>query len=133
MNGSRRVPTIVGIVLHVLVAAPMIFAGCFKLADLVAGVFPPDVLEQIKKNGLSEEIYLIGAGELISAVLLVIPRTSSLGVLLTSGFWGGVISTHMVQGESYALGAVLLLVTWIGGYLRNPGMLASLFPRPPIR
>jgi hypothetical protein len=86
----------------------------------------------MEESGLSEEIYLIGAGELITAILLLIPRTSSLGVLLTSGFWGGVISTHMIQGDSYLLPAAMLVVTWIGGYLRNPGMLESFFKARPV-
>ena len=69
---------------------------------------------------------MIGAGELASAILLLIPRTSSLGLLLTSGFWGGAICLHMSKpGESFVMQSVFLLVTWVGGYLRVPGAFGS--------
>jgi hypothetical protein len=68
-----------GLALHVLVGGMMIFAGSIK----VLGFFPPEALA---KHGLSGQILLIGAGELITAILLLVPRTSSLGVLLASSF-----------------------------------------------
>jgi hypothetical protein len=116
--------TIAGLVLHVLVAALMIFAGSAKLL----GLFPPEVLAKI---GLGGQITLIGAGELASAILLLVPRTSSLGVLLTSSFWGGAICLHMSHGEPYVLQSVLLLLTWAGAYLRIPGMFSSFCASPP--
>ena len=50
----------------------------------------------------------------VSAILLLIPRTSSLGILLTSSFWGGAICAHMMQGDSYAFVAVLLVLRFSG-------------------
>jgi hypothetical protein len=70
-------------------------------------------------------IQVIGAGELVSAILLLVPRTASLGVLLTSGFWGGAICLHLSKGEPFVLQSVLLLLTWVGAYLRVPGTFAS--------
>jgi len=113
-NGS----TIAGLVLHVLVAGMMIFAGSAKLL----GLFPPEALE---KAGLGEQIVLIGAGELATAILLLVPRTLSLGVLLASSFWGGAICLHMSHGEPYVLQSVLLLLTWVGTYLRAPEVFSS--------
>lgn len=78
------------------------------------------------KYGLGGKLQLIGGGELTTAVLLLIPLTSSLGVLLTSAFWGGVICIHMAHGEPYVFPSVLLVLTWVGGYLRNPMILGSL-------
>lgn len=77
------------------------------------------------KWGLDGKLMLIGAGELIAAILFVIPRTSSLGVLLLSAHMGGAIATHMEHGEMYIPQAVMLLVVWIANWLRNPEMLAS--------
>ena len=63
---------------------------------------------------------------MVSAILLLVPRTASLGVLLTSGFWGGAICLHMSKpGESFVLQSVFLLLTWLGAYLRVPGTFAS--------
>ena len=80
MKASRNWKTVAGWVLHGLVAGIMLLAGSAK----VLGLFPP---EQVEKFGLSVPIQVIGAGELVSAILLLVPRTASLGVLLTSAFW----------------------------------------------
>jgi hypothetical protein len=77
------------------------------------------------KLGLGVPIQVIGVGELASAILLLLPRTSSLGLLLTSGFWGGAICLHMSKGELFVLQSAFLLITWAGGYLRVPGAFGS--------
>src|SRR6266576_4596964 len=110
--------TITGLVLHVLVAGIMTLAGSAK----VLGLFPPDA---VAKLGLTGWITVIGAGELATAVLLLVPRTSSLGVLLASSFWGGAICLHMSKGEPFVVQSVLLLLTWTGAYVRVPGTFAS--------
>ena len=112
-----------GFVLHVLVGGLMIFAGSAKLL----GLFPPEALA---KAGLGEQVRLIGAGEVLTAVLLLVPRTSSLGILLASSFWGGAICLHMSHGEPYLFPSVFLVLTWVGAYLRNPATLSSFAGRP---
>ena len=121
MKATRNWKMIGGWVLHGLVAGIMILAGSAK----VLGFFPA---EQVAKLGLSLPIQVIGAGELASAILLLIPRTSSLGLLLTSGFWGGAICLHMSKGEPFVLQSALLLFTWVG-YLRGPGAFGSFTAR----
>jgi uncharacterized membrane protein YphA (DoxX/SURF4 family) len=107
-----------GWVLHSLIAAMMILAGSAK----VFGLFPP---EKVAEMGLSLPIQVIGVGELACAILLLIPRTASLGLLLTSGFWGGAICLHMSKGDTFVMQSALLLMTWVGGYLRVPGAFGS--------
>ena len=118
MKASQNWKSIAGWVLHGLVGGIMLLAASAK----VLGLFPP---EQVEKFGLSVPIQVIGAGELVSAILLLVPRTASLGVLLTSGFWGGAICLHMSKGEPFVLQSVLLLLTWVGAYLRVPETFAS--------
>ena len=118
MKANQNWKTIAGWVLHGLVGGIMLLAGSAK----VLGLFPP---EQVEKLGLGVPIQVIGAGELVSAILLLVPRTASLGVLLTSGFWGGAICLHMSKGEPFVLQSVFLLLTWVGAYLRVPGTFAS--------
>src|ERR1700740_2798439 len=113
MKTTRNWKKVGGWVLHGLVGGIMILAGSAK----VFGLFPP---EEVATMGLSLPIQVIGGGELASAVLLLIPRTSSLGLLLTSGFWGGAICLHMSKGELFVLQSVFLLITWVVGYLRVP-------------
>ena len=122
MKANQNWKTIAGWVLHGLVGGIMLLAASAK----VLGLFPP---EQVEKLGLGVPIQVIGAGELVSAILLLIPRTSSLGLLLTSGFWGGAICLHMSKAEPFVLPAAFLLITWVGGYLRVPGAFASFTAR----
>lgn len=115
LNSRKRV---LGFVLNLLVGGLMIGVGIPKLL----GLAPPDHVEGM---GLTESIRLVGAGEIVAGVLLLIPRTLSLGILLTSSFWGGAICVHMTHGQSYWLQSALLALSWVGAYLRNPAVLGS--------
>ena len=121
MSNSRNWFKIGGLVLHLLIAALMIFASLGK----VAGSPPAEILESLRKAGLDGQLRLIGAGELITAILLIVPWTASLGVLLASTFWGGAICTHMGLHTSYVFPSVLLALTWVGAYFRLPEMFSS--------
>jgi hypothetical protein len=107
-----------GLVLHILIGGLLIFTGSQKLLATA----PPEALV---KYGLGEQTRLIGAGAVLTAMLLLIPRTSALGILLTSSFWGGAICIHLAHGEPYVVQAVLLVLSWAGAYLRNPATLGG--------
>jgi hypothetical protein len=109
---------IAGLVLHVLIGGLLIFTGVQK----VLGSAPPEALV---KYGLGERARLLGAGAVLTAALLLIPRTTSLGLLLTSSFWGGAICIHMAHDEPYFIQAALLVLSWVGAYLRYPAMPGS--------
>jgi hypothetical protein len=112
-----------GLVVHLLIGGLLIFTGSQK----VLGSVPPEALV---KYGLAELARLIGAGAILTALLLLTPRTSSLGILLTSAFWGGAICTHMAHGEPYFAQAALLALSWAGAFLRNPATLGSISGSP---
>jgi hypothetical protein len=107
-----------GLGLHALIAGILILTGSQK----VLGSAPPEALV---RYGLGEQAPLIGAGAILTALLLLIPRTSSLGLLLTSSFWGGAICIHMAHGEAYLIQAVMLVLSWVGAYLRHPATPSS--------
>jgi len=122
MRRSRRGPGVtIGIALHVLVAGLMLFTGSGK----AFGFAPASIIQKMQADGLGSHIRLVGFGELIAAVLLLHPTTLSLGTLVCSGFWGGVICIHMAHGESVGLGILMLFLTWIGAIFREPNTLAS--------
>lgn len=118
MSNTSKWLRIAGLVLHGLIAGIMILAGSVK----VLGLFPPD---KVAEMGLLDWIRVIGVGEVATAVLLLSPRTSSLGVLLASSFWGGAICLHMSKGQDIVVVSVLLLLTWVGAYLRLPAIFSS--------
>jgi hypothetical protein len=107
-----------GLALHGLVGAVMILAGMAK----VLGLAPA---EEVEKLGLAQHIRLIGVGEVASGLLMILPQTTRFGILLTSSFWGGAICLHMSRGEPYIGPAVLLLLSWAGAYLRDPGLMGG--------
>jgi hypothetical protein len=107
-----------GLILHVIIGGLLIFTGSQKVLDSAAP-------EALVKYGLGEQVRLIGAGALLAALLLLIPRTSALGLLLTSAFWGGAICIHMAHGELYVFQTGLLVLSWVGAYLRNPALFGS--------
>jgi uncharacterized membrane protein YphA (DoxX/SURF4 family) len=104
-----------------LMSALFIMSASMKL---MAGA-DAEIAVNFVKWGLEGKLMLIGIGELIAAILFLIPRTSSLGVLLLSAHLGGAIATHMEHGEMFIPQAIMLLLVWVANYLRNPEMLAS--------
>jgi hypothetical protein len=84
-----------------------------------------EIVETFERFGLEEMRVVIGVGELISALLYLLPLTSSLGVLLLSAHMGGGIVTHMSNGEGYVFQSIVLVLVWVGQYLRFPELLSS--------
>ena len=121
MSEKSKPKRIVGWIILALVCAIMIYSGTGKLF----GFAPDYMVEGLQQSGLSEATLLIGAAEMISAILLLIPRTSSAGILLVSSFWGGAIVSHMSKNDGYVIPAVLLVMCWAGAFLRNSDVLSS--------
>lgn len=114
---------IAGWAILTLLAGVMIFAGTMKLI----GQGPA---EQMADGPIANYIQLIAIGEIATALLLLIPRTQSLGVLLASSFWGGAIMYHMMNEEPYGVPALLLILSWLGAYLRDRAVFGSFTPKP---
>jgi hypothetical protein len=122
MSRASRGRQIAGWVLTVLLSALYLSSAAFKLSGAA------QVVEMMGKWGLGNDVILIGVGEAVSALLFLIPRTHSLGVLLLSAYMGGAIVTHMQHGEPYVSQSVMLVLIWIAGFLRYPQLLQSFFP-----
>ena len=116
MNPQNKWLKVTGVVLNILIAALILFAGSLKVF-----FSSPDMIKGLTAAGLGDRVQLIGWGEIITALLLVIPWTSPLGALMTSGLWGGVICINMAQHKDdlVIFGSVLLALTWVGACLRG--------------
>jgi hypothetical protein len=114
--------------------AAWILIGLLSLIFIGSAVFKlsqgKEAVEGFAKLNMTSWLVIIGVGELVSALLFLIPKTHSAGVLLLSSYMGGAIIVHMVQQESVVAPSVILVLIWIAGWLRNPMLLAS-FHRPP--
>jgi len=119
MGQPSKVRSLAAWILTGLLSLLFLFSASVKLMR------PDEVVKAFANFGLGDYILLIGAGELVSAVLFLIPRTNSLGLLLLSAYMGGAIVTHMQHGEDFVAQSVILVLIWVAGYLRHPEVLQS--------
>lgn len=118
MNTSPKWMKIAGWVCHGLVGAIMLVACGLKASGKMQ--VPPEVVERMIRIGIYDKLQMIGIGGVISAILLLIPRTSLFGSMVVSSYFGGAILFHMIQNESYVIQSVLVILTWAGAILRHP-------------
>src|SRR5206468_648858 len=76
----------------------------------------------LTKVGVGPYIPLLGAFEIIFAILFLIPITRKLGLLLLSAYFGGAMATHLSHGENAFSPAPLLVLIWIVAYLKDSGL-----------
>lgn len=126
---SEKTKKIIGWVLSGLIGALLIFSAVGKLSGMTAPM--------MEHFGFTKgEITMIGIGEIISAVLFLIPKTQSLGTLLLSSYMGGAIVAHMsaqpasaeLGGEGiqdYFMQSIILVLIWAASLVRNPNTLSS--------
>jgi len=96
----------------------MLFDSVFKFIQ------PEEVIKGTIELGYSQHhIAILGALGLLSIILYTIPKTSFLGVVMLTGYWGGAIATHVRLDNplfSHVLFPVYLAVlAWGGIWLRD--------------
>jgi hypothetical protein len=79
--------------------------------------------EQMDKLHLADWRIIIAIGEISSALLFLFPKTNIYGTLLLSAYMGGAIIIHMTGGLSIVMPSAVLIIIWIGGFLRNPELI----------
>jgi hypothetical protein len=63
---------------------------------------PPEVIEGFVKLGWSENLaFGLGILELACVVIYAIPQTAVLGAILTTGYLGGAIATHVRINDNF--------------------------------
>jgi hypothetical protein len=113
MNGKTR--RTIGTTLIVLGGALLLGSAGAKLAHV------PQVVAQMNSVGFSgEKVTFVAILELVSALLFLIPATRSAGLLLVSSFLGGAIATHLQHGQPILPPSIMLILLWVGAWLRHP-------------
>jgi hypothetical protein len=104
-----------------LVGLGMIASAGGKLA------LAPPLVENFEKMHLSGYLRPIGVLELVIAVLFLVPKTSSLGTLLVTGYFGGAVVAHLAGAAPAEIVPPLVIgaMAWASGALRNPGTFES--------
>lgn len=97
----------------------------FMLMDsIMKFVKPPEVIEGTLALGFAEQhLPVIGALGLISTLLYAFPRTSFLGAILLTAYFGGAVATHLRLNNplfTHTLFTVYFgIFIWGGLWLRN--------------
>ena len=96
--------------------------GIFVLSALVKFSGVGQMTDMFVSWGLYGWLIPIAAIELLAGGLLLFDTTWLYGSWLLSAYLGGAIATHLIHGEltMLLLPAVLLVVLWIGTFLRQP-------------
>jgi hypothetical protein len=111
-----------------LVILFMLFDGIFKL-------LPPNetMKASINELGFAEHhLPILGILAVIATILYTIPATAVLGAVLLTGYFGGVVATHLRLDNplfSHILFSVYLaILMWGGLYLRDQRVRKLLLP-----
>jgi hypothetical protein len=145
MKHRRKWARNAGLTVHAVVGGVMLLFGWLMIASawarlgcspLPAGVealvqfeisdylLPrPDVAEVAVQMEVCLALMILGVGQIAIGLLLITRSTSLPGAILASTFWGGAVCLSMTRKESYLLPFVMLVLSWIGAYLRHPAML----------
>lgn len=105
---------IAGWIIAGLLTALYFYSATLKL------IIHPEQMEQIK---LADWRIIIAVGQITCALLFLFPRTNIYGTLLLSAYMGGAIIIHMISGISFAFPLAVLILVWLGGFIRNPELL----------
>src|SRR5258708_24005794 len=86
-------------------------AGMFLMAGFSKLSGDPQMIGLFDAIGLGQWFrYVTGSLEVLSAILLLIPRLSGLGALLLVGTMLGAVATHLFLVGGSALPAIILLI-----------------------
>jgi hypothetical protein len=106
---------IVSIILMALPSLMLVMSAIMKLSHA------QQLVDGFSKSALINYIDLIGGIELVSVILLWIPKTQKIGFLLLTGYLGGAMSVELAGGQ-FPGAAVFLTVLWVGVYLKEKAM-----------
>ena len=85
----------------------------------------PEVVKGMEQFGIAQSMLPLLAGlQIMCVVAYVIPTTSILGAILFTGYFGGVMITHLRGGESPFIPIFLGILVWLGVWMREPRLRA---------
>jgi hypothetical protein len=111
-----------GRILSGLIVAFLLFMTAF-------GLLKPEMSKQgMRDMGYPESVGMpITIAFLVCIVLYAIPRTSVLGAILMTGYFGGAVATHVrVNDPKFVVPLLFGMLTWLGIYLRDARLRALL-------
>jgi len=104
-----------GRIISAVIVLFLLFDGGVKVMRLA-----PAVDATVRLGYPARLLLAIGIAELTCAVLFVIPRTSILGAILLTGYFGGATATQVrLEDPWFFFPIVIGVLVWLGLYLRD--------------
>ncbi len=107
------------------------------IADASVNLFAPQLIKaEMSASGFPVELApVLAVLMLLCAALYAYPRTSVLGAILVTGFFGGAICLHLRMGEigspPQLISLLIGVLAWLGLFLRDAKVRAVLPLRQP--
>lgn len=107
------------------------------IADASVNLFAPQLIKaEMSASGFPVELApVLALLMLLCAALYAYPRTSVLGAILVTGFFGGAICLHLRMGEigspPQLISLLIGVLAWLGLFLRDAKVRAVLPLRQP--
>ena len=113
-TSNSKVRNIVSNILIFLPTIALLASSFTKFAHV------PAIVAQMTAVGFSgPRLMIVAVLEFASAVVFLVPKTRSFGLLLVSAYLGGAIAAQLGHGLPPAPPAVLLALLWTGTWLRK--------------
>lgn len=124
-----RVSRIIGNIFAFLLGGLMIFSGIIEFMPMT----DPAALAMIERLGIGGMEIPLGVAKLVIAALFLIPRTSTVGFVLLTGYLGGILATNLTHGFTFAETMpiyIAFVILTLCGWLRHPELTARLRGAP---
>lgn len=101
--------------IHYFISLSLIISGLLKLI----GFAPYQEMIHDLSPYYTQYIYLLGSIAILAGILFLIPRTFTLGFIITLVFLGGTISAHMQHGDNFIPQILFVLLTTLVVYQKR--------------
>jgi hypothetical protein len=114
MEPVGRGALITGRVISALIIVFMLFDGIAKVMRLA-----PYVKGTVEAGYSDRLVIPLGILGLVCTILYAIPKTSVLGAILLTAYFGGATATHVRAGQPFYFPVVFGILVWLALYLRE--------------
>lgn len=110
----ERLQVWAGYLASAVAALMLLISAAMKIAGA------PETVAEFSRLGYGADMLpVLATLEIACVALYLIPYTQFLGAVLTTGFLGGAIATHLRIGDPFAIPLGVGLLVWAGLTLRN--------------
>lgn len=116
---KNKAGSIIGWTATILVVALTLFSAVMEFIP----VTDPAMIAFVERLGVGEIAYALGVTKFILVAIWLWPRTSTVGLVLMVGYYGGALATnitHQFAFAEYAMLVVALVLLAVSGWFRNP-------------